>query len=159
MNLLKKRLGSYKPKFLKSFEPLISRYAQYGGGSSDDKFDKAKAFSNVYEFYIYAFFIGLSKNRVLEITTQDDAKGFMEIENWKPPELVEQLLICAISESAFDMNAVENMEKDDLYKESNKIFSTIEKYANGGFLYIKQQIDENQELADDELIFVNFLAD
>lgn len=159
MNLLKKRFNSLKPRYLKSFEPMITRYAQFGGGSAEDKFNKAKAFSNVYEFYIYAFFLGLAKDRVLDITPQDEAKGFMEIENWKPYELAEQLLICAIGESDFDMNSVENMEKADIYKESSKVNATIEKYANGGFLYIQEKIEEEQANAEDELIFVNFLND
>ncbi|WP_339349890.1 hypothetical protein [uncultured Alteromonas sp.] len=159
MNLLKKRLNSLKPRYLKSFEQLISRYAQFGGGSADDKFNKAKAFSNVYEFYVYAFFLGLAKDRALDIAPQDEAKSFMEIENWKPYEIAEQLLICAIGESDFDLNAVENMEKDEIYKETNKISATIEKYANGGFLYIQERLEESQDSVEDELIFVNFLTD
>lgn len=159
MNLLKKRLNSFKPRYLKSFEPMITQYAQFGGGSAEDKFNKAKAFSNVYEFYIYAFFLGLAKNKALDITSQDDAKGFMEIENWKPYELTEQLLICAIGESDFDMNAVENMEKDELYKESNRVNSTIERFANGGLLYIQERIEENYDSDEDELVFVNFLKE
>jgi|TARA_R110002012_G_scaffold295746_2_gene492468 hypothetical protein len=159
MNLLKKRLNSFRPKFLLSLEPIISRYAQYGGGSKDEKYDKGKAFSNVYEFYIYAFFIGLAKNKTLDITPDDETKDFWEIENWKPAELAEQLIICAIAESDFDMNAVEKMHKDELYSESTKVLSTIERYANGGLLYIKQEIENNQELAEDEMLFVNFLED
>lgn len=159
MNLLKKRINSFRPKFLQSFEPIISRYAQYGGGSKEDKFNRGKAFANVYEFYIYAFFIGLAKNKSLELTPEDTAKDFWEMENWKPADLTEQLIICAIAESGFDMNAVENMDKDSLYKESTKILSTIEKFANGGFLYIKQKVEESEEAAEDELLFVNLLEE
>jgi hypothetical protein len=159
MSILKEKFGKLKPRYLSSFEELIKQYAQFGGGSVDDKFSKAKAFSSVYEFYIFCFFLGLNRNKKLEITESDSSKGFWEMENWKPADLVEQLYICAIAESDFDMVAVENMDDQFLKDEISKVLKVIESYANGGFLLIKQEIEEDEETASNDLFFVKLLAE
>lgn len=157
--ILKHKFGKLKPRYLTTFEPLLKKYAQFGGGGVDDKFDKAKAFSNVYEFYLYCFFLGLNRNKKLEITEKDEAKGFWEIENWKPNDLVEQLFVCAIGESDFDMIEVEYMEESQLKSEVSKVLRFIEGFANGGLLTIQQELDEDYESASDDLFFVRLLAE
>jgi hypothetical protein len=157
--ILKNKLGKLKPRFLTTFEPLLKKYAQFGGGSAEDKFAKAKAFSNVYEFYMYCFFLGLNRNKKLEITGIDEAKGFWEIENWKPVELVEQLLVCALGESDFDFIAVEQMGEEELKFELGKILKLIEDFANGGLLIIQRELEDDEESAVDELFFVRLLAE
>ena len=156
--ILKHKFGKLKPKYLTTFEPLLKKYAQFGGGSDDDKFNKAKAFSNVYEFYLYCFFLGLNRNKQLEITDKDTAKGFWEIENWKPVDLVEQLFVCAIGESDFNMVEVEYMDENEIKAEVSKVLKFIEGYANGGLLTIQQELDDDEESAMDDLFFVRLLA-
>lgn len=157
--ILKHRLGKLKPRFLTTFEPLLKKYAQYGGGSDEDKFTKAKAFSNVYEFYMYCFFLGLNRDKKLEITATDEGKGFWEIENWKPVDLVEQLFVCAIGESDFDLISAEQMEEAELKLEIGKIQKLIEDFANGGLLLIQQELEDDEESAMDDLFFVRLLAE
>ncbi len=159
MSLLKEKFGKLNPRYLSSFEELIKRYAQFGGGSVEDKFSKAKSFSSVYEFYMFCFFLGINRNKKLEITESDSAKGFWEIENWKPTDLVEQLFICAIAESDFDMVGVEHMNELQLKLEFSKVIKLIEDYANGGFLLIQQEIEDDEETAMDDLFFVRLLAE
>lgn len=157
--ILKHKFRKLKPRYLTTFEPLLKKYAQFGGGSADDKFYKAKAFSNVYEFYLYCFFLGLNRNKKLEITDIDEAKGFWEMENWKPVDLVEQLFVCAIAESDFDMTEVEHMEEPEIKSEVSKVLRFIEGFANGGLLTIQQELDEDEESAMDDLFFVRLLAE
>ena len=51
----------------------------------------------MYEFYVYAFFLGLARDLKIEITVEDKVKTFWEMENWKPKELIDYLLACAIA--------------------------------------------------------------
>lgn len=157
--ILKHKFGKLKPRYLTTFEPLLKKYAQFGGGSAEDKFYKAKAFSNVYEFYLYCFFLGLNRNKKLEITDTDEAKGFWEIENWKPVDLVEQLFVCAIGESDFNMVEVEHMDEPQIKSEVSKVLRFIEGFANGGLLTVQQELDEDEESAMDDLFFVRLLAE
>ncbi|MBA6349922.1 hypothetical protein [Colwellia sp. BRX8-9] len=159
MNYLKEKFGKFKPRYLSTFDELIKTYAQFGGGSVENKFSKAKAFSSVYEFYMFAFFLGLNKDKKLEITDSDLAKGFWEVENWKPVDLVEQLFVCAIAESDFDMVAIEHMDESQLKSEISKVLRLIEDYANGGLLLIKKEMDDDEETAVDDLFFIKLLAE
>jgi len=159
MSILKQKFGKLKPRYLVSFETFIKRYAQFGGGSAEDKFSKAKAFSSVYEFYIFCFFLGLNRNKKIEITESDEAKGFWEIENWKPPLLIDLLYVCAIGESNFDLVAIEHMDEPELKTEIGKVLKIIEEYANGGLLLVQQEIEEDEEAAMDELLFIKLLVE
>jgi hypothetical protein len=159
MNLLKEKFGKIKPRYLSSFDDLIKKYAQFGGGSVEDKFNKAKAFSNVYEFYMFSFFLGLNRNKKLEITDSDISKGFWEMENWKPIDLVEQMYVCAIAESDFDMVGIEHMEDIKFKVEINKVVKLVEEYANGGLLIIQQETENDEEAAVNDLFFIKLLAE
>lgn len=156
---LKQKFGRLNPRYLTRFEPLLTRYAQFGGGSADDKFDKAKSFSNTYEFYIYCFFLGLQYDKKLEVLSVDEAKTFWTIENWRPVEVVDQLYICAIAESDFDLIAIEQMDESEIKSEMAKVLNTIEGFANGGFQIIKQKLEDDEESAMNDLFFVGLLAE
>jgi hypothetical protein len=85
-------------------------------------------------------------------------EDFWEIENWKPQELTDQLIACALAESDFDMVGVENLEETDISKEVRKLKVTIERYANGGFEIIQDAVEENpDEVANDDF-FVKMLT-
>ena len=62
MNIVEKKMYKLRPGYLARFEDLLRRYSQFGGGADDEKYTQGRAFSNVYEFYAYAFFIGLYKD-------------------------------------------------------------------------------------------------
>lgn len=74
--MLEKKLGNLRPGYLLRFEELIRQNAQFGGGAEEDKYKKARSFSNVYEFYVYAYFLGLKKTFRLEIASTDTVKDF-----------------------------------------------------------------------------------
>jgi hypothetical protein len=156
--ILKEKFGKFKPRYLSSFEPLLKKYAQFGGGSADEKFAKAKAFSNVYEFYTFCFFLGMNHDKKLEIMESDNAKGFWEMENWKPAELTEQIFVCAIAESDFNLIGIEKMDDVMQKTEVLKVLKLIEDYANGGLLIIQKELENDEESAMDDLFFVQLLA-
>lgn len=158
MTIIKERLGKIKPRYLSDFEGVLRTYGQFGGGSEEEKFAKAKSFSNVYEMYIFAFFLGLRRNYKLKLQASDSTKGFWEIENWKPTEVVDMLYACAIAESNFDLVESELLDIEELRSEISDIQQTIESYANGGLFLIKKELEEDAELAADDLFFVKMLA-
>ena len=159
MNIIDKKLYKLNPVYLAEYEDLIRSHSQFGGGASENKFIQAKSFSNVYEFYIYAFFIGLYKNKKVEIISEDKTKSFWEMDNWKPKELVDYLIICAIAESEFDMVAIEQMDEKDASEHIKLLKQEIEKYANGGLRYINDKLEEEPELKDDDMFFISLLSE
>lgn len=159
MNVVESKIYKINPVYKKEFSELIKLYAQFGGGVESERFIKARSFSNVYEFYIYAYFVGLRTNKALMILSEDDTSTFWEMENWKPKPVVDYLVASAIAHSGFDMFAVENMDDRNVSDEVKKIKNTIEIYANGGLQYISKKLEDDPDLIDDELIFVRLLSD
>lgn len=157
MNLIEKKIYKINPSYLAEFEEFIKIHSQFGGGSKDDKFVQGRAFSNVYELYIYSYFIGLYNNLKLDVLMEDKTKTFWEIENWKPRELVKYMISCAIASSDFDMLFIENCEDDEITSEVSKLKSHIESYANGGLRFLRQKFDDDPELIDDEMFFITLL--
>ena len=157
--MLEKKLGNLRPGYLLRFEELIRQNAQFGGGTEEDKYKKARSFSNVYEFYVYAYFLGLKKTFRLEIASTDTVKDFWEVLNWKPKDLADSLLASALGESQVDLSSLEHMEEKELNVEIKKVKETIEAYANGGFDYIERYLKNDPEAISDDRVFVNLLAD
>jgi len=158
MNVLENKLGKLKPGYLLQFEGFIELHSQKGGGSEGDKYIQAKSFSNVYELYIYSFFVGLYKNERYDLADDDKLSRFWEIENWRPSELVESLLACAIAESNFDMIAIEDGDDEFISEQVKLVKREIETYANGGLKYIKSEFDNDPELIDDDTYFLKLLS-
>lgn len=159
MNVIDKKLKKINPVYLAEYEDLIKNHCQFGGGAVSDRYIDAKSFSSVYEFYIYAFFIGLYKNLTVEIISEDKIKSFWEMENWKPKALVDYLIVCAIAESDFDMAAIELMDDNEISKQIALLKQEIEKYANGGLRYIDDMLKGNPDLVDDDTFFIRLISE
>ncbi len=158
MSTLSQKFGKLKPGYLPEFKGFIENHSQFGGGAADEKYVKAKSFSSVYEFYIYAFFIGLYKNERFDFSLEDKLTTFWELENWKPKELVDTLLACAIAESNFDMVEIEHMEENLYFEQTKLIQREIEAYANGGLKYLQKEFIEDPELYEDDMYFIKLLS-
>ncbi len=159
MNLIEKKLFKINPVYLAEFEEFIKYNSQFGGGASDSKFTEGRAFSNVYEFYMYSYFIGLYNNKKVNIIEEDEVKTFWEMENWKPKELVQYLIACAIGSSDFDMINIEHMDEADVLNQVKIIKKHIESFANGGFRYIKELFDNDPELIQDDTFFIKLITE
>ena len=141
MNFVENKVYKLRPGYLPKFDEFIKTHSQFGGGATEDKYVRGKAFSNVYEFYIFSFFIGLYKDESMELIDDDVLKGFWEIENWKPREMVDHMLACALSKSNFNMLAVQEMEESEIIIEVRKLRRVVESYANGGLAYISALVE------------------
>jgi len=158
-NIVEKKLYRINPVYKDEFSDFINRHAQFGGGAESDRYIKARSFSNVYEFYIYAFFVGVRTNTKLDIYPDDSTSTFWEIENWRPREIVDYLFAVAIPLSDFDMVGIEFMDDKCVSEEIKKIKRTIESYANGGFKYLSETLSRDPDLIDDDLLFLHMLSE
>jgi hypothetical protein len=149
--------GRIKPGYFEHFDDFVKSVSQFGGGAEDEKYVRAKYFSNAYEVYIYAFFKGLQNNAYEEIIPGDKLNNFWEMSNWNPRELVSHIYMSAIVNSDFDMAVCEHMEEQDLKNEIRKIKTCIEGYANGGLRILSEAFKEEPELAQDGLAFIGLL--
>jgi len=160
MSTVSEKLGNISPVYLAEFDELVKDLSQFGGqGSKGDKYLHSKAFSNAYEFYMYAFFIGLYRNTRLDILSEDKTTKFWEMNNWKPPKLMNFLLMCAIAESNFDMVGIEQMEENEVLSQIREVKQTIESYANGGLRLIQEKLDADPELAGNDMFFIRLLSE
>jgi hypothetical protein len=158
-NPVEKKIMNLSPRYLEKYEDLLRRYSQFGGGAEDERYTKGRYFSNVYEFYTFAFFLGLYKQKPLKLTEDDKLKTFWEVKNWQPQGLVKNLIACAISKSDFDMYQVQYLDSDSLIaSEVGKIRTTMESYANGGFEVVTKEIESNPDHAEQDDFFIRMLA-
>lgn len=159
MTILEEKISRISPIYLAEFDDLIKTHSQFGGGSEDEKYVKGRSFSNVYEFYMYAFYIGLSIGETVDILSGDNTKKFWELENWKPKNLTQHLVACAITVSNFQMNEVEQQDDEYLIDQVRLLKSTIEGYANAGFRYIKKKFEENPDYENDDTFFIRLIGE
>jgi len=159
VSMVESKFFKINPRYKDIHKDLLTRYAQFGGGAEADKFINSRSFSNVYESYIYAFFIGLNRDVRSDVLNEDKSSTFWEMENWKPRSLVNYLFSCSIAKSNFDMAAVEYMDEGEVADEIRKVKNTIEAYANGGFSVIKGEVEKDPESASDPNFFIQLLMD
>ncbi len=159
MSLIEGKIGNLKPRYLEKHEELIRKFAQFGGGVEEHKYDQGRAFSNVYEFYIYAFFLGLSKGITADLSGDQKLRSFIEVKAWKHSGLTKTLISCAIAESDFDMLRVQTLENDtEISAEVRIIRDCIEGFANGGFDLIQQAVADDPDGAESDDFFVSMLS-
>ena len=158
MSIVEKKMYKLRPGYLGRFEDLLRRYSQFGGGADDDKYTQGRSFSNVYEFYAYAFFIGLYKDTPMDLSDDDDLKAFWEIENWRPKEMIDHILACALARSDFDMLAVQEKEEAEVTADMRILRGTIEQYANGGLDYISKRVEEDPDQAEQDDFFLKMMT-
>src|SRR5690606_8579790 len=113
-----------------------------------------KYFSNFYEFYMYAAFLGLNNDYELPLEPGDEAVKFIEIRDWKPEDLRRFLLMGLIAKSDLDMNAIEDMEDNEIKKEVRGLVNKLEGYANGGFDMIQNRLNDEPHLFESDSCFV-----
>ena len=71
------------PKFDKNLQHLFNNLTRKGGGAESDREDKGRIFSNNYELYMYAFFLGLYNEEYIELPETSDLKDFSHaIQYW-----------------------------------------------------------------------------
>lgn len=149
------------PKYSTRYRELIEKFARKNARdfreSGEDVFELGKYFSNFYEFYMYAAFLGLNNDYELPLEPSDEAVKFIEIRDWKPEDLRRFLLMGLIAKSNLDMNAIEDMEDNEIKKEVRGLVNKLEGYANGGFDIIQNRLSDEPHLFESDSCFVRLL--
>jgi hypothetical protein len=162
----KTRVPRYSAEFRESlFDPLSKK----GGGSEAKKTDLGKHFSNNYELYTYAFFLGLYSNEFAPIpegTSKDDFGH--PIQYWgskgvrldrKDSTIIQEYIFAALIAKS-DLDLVQ-LEKGEISEEAaiKKLIHTMEAYTNGGLTLIKEKLEENSNVFLQPTAFLNMVID
>jgi hypothetical protein len=160
-------LGKKTPRYSMKHRKLIEGFARKGAIDFHEKgeksYDLGKFFTNFYEFYIYASYIGLYTDNPVPIGKEEDTKTFsVPMRDWTSNDskpIVHFLWMAAIVKSGIDMNELENMDDKGVEREMRALKDRIEAYANGGFDFINSKVEENPSFFDDDDCFVKLLKE
>ncbi|MGQ7868962.1 hypothetical protein [Sunxiuqinia sp. sy24] len=149
-NLWKTRVPQYNPEF----QPLLEYLGRKGGGSENDKEQQGKTFSNLYEVYIYAFFLGLYNGERVEIDKGVEKKNFGQpIEYWGKTKAIgrkdfsdiqEYLFAAVVAKSDIDLVKLENANSSKVESAVRKLIREMEAFANAGFIFLQDLYDNNR---------------
>lgn len=162
--------GKSNPEFELRFEPLLRQYCDYGKGYNEYTESKAKILGAGYELYIVAFFIGLYANCCKPLN-QDPTKrkgfgnyvmywGNIEKRNGREPYpgLREYIFMALIARTDIDFIALEKGEIP-LQRAVSELKKKMEGYANYGFDYIQDKLEEDSTwLSRNSSLLNTFLA-
>jgi hypothetical protein len=142
------------PKYDKNLEHLFISLTRKGGGAEIDREDKGKIFSNNYELYIYAFFLGLYNNKYEELPETAELKDFSHaIQHWGSTKsyvredftnLQEYLFMAVIAKTDDIEDDLIELDKGKKTVEAIKkrLHITMQNYTNGGLLLLEKKIQE-----------------
>lgn len=146
----KTRIPKYNAEFQ---ETLFDALSKKGGGSEKTKVSFGKHFSNNYELYMYAYFLGLYNNEFVPIVEKTKKEDFNHaIQFWGSKSnrlerkdftiLQEFIYTSLIAKTEVDFIA---LEKGEISEEEvvKMLISTMEAYTNGGLILIKEKFEEN----------------
>lgn len=157
------RWASAAPKYDKIFEPLFIKLARKGSGTEEGKEDAGKIFSNNYELYIYAFFLGLYKNSRIPI--EGEKIDFShEIKHWgkkgrqfdrKDYTILQRYIFMAIvAKSDLDFIELENGEESEIRKAVLQLRGEFAEYTNAGLFMLQEQYEEDKLAFNDKKWFL-----
>lgn len=157
------------PKYNKEFESLFEQLTKKGGSSVSAQISQGKHFSNNYELYIYAFFLGLYNNEFSPIPEDASRSDFNHaIQYWGNvgsrvgrqdySSIQEQIFAALIAKSDIDLIALEKGEltEDEAIK---NLIQTMESYTNGGLTLISEKLEENSNYFLQTTAFLDMILD
>jgi hypothetical protein len=164
---LMEELGKKTPRYSMKYRRLIEGFARKGAIDyhelGEKSYDLGKFFTNFYEFYVYAAFIGLYTNNPIPIQDGEETNTFsVPMRDWisnNSAQTVQYLWMTMFVKSELDFNELEDMEQKSVEREMRNISRLIEAYANGGFDFINLKVTENPAFFDDDDCFVKLLKE
>lgn len=155
--------ASQPPKYDKIFEPLFDKLARKGSGTEEGKDDAGKIFSNNYELYIYAFFIGLYLNKKTPIDGEKIDFSH-EIKHWgkkgrqfdrKDYTILQQYMFMAtVAKSEVDFIELENAEESEIKKSVLQLRNEFAEFTNTGLLILQDQYNIDKLAFNDKAWFL-----
>jgi hypothetical protein len=163
------RKRSTPPKYSEVHKDIFGIFSSKGGAEGEKKLNLGKHFSNNYELYMYAFFLGLYNNEFSPIPDGEKKVDFShQIEHWGRKStslyrkdftnLQQNMFIALIAKTEIDIIALEKGEikEEEIVKE---LYHTMESYTNGGLILIKEKIEENPNFFLQPTSFLNMILD
>jgi hypothetical protein len=156
------------PKYSEVHSILFETYSQKFGAEGEKKTSLGKNFSTNYEFYIYAFFLGLYYNECIPIAEKEEKKGFsLPIQSWGSKSssirkdftiIQEYIFMALIAKTEIDFIALDKGElsEDDAIK---MLINTMESYTNGGLTIIREKTDLNPNYFLPNTSFLQLILD
>lgn len=167
--------GKRNPQWEEKYQDsVISVFADYGKGVNKYNEVKGKTFGAGFEVFILAFFIGLYHDQtkpLVEDASKRKSFGWA-ISNWgtqesrlgrtQYPRLREYMFAALVAKTDIDLIALDKGETKPS-KVVDQLIDKMEQYANFGFDYIKEQLedDPNYFFKDTAFLrlFLSFLPD
>jgi hypothetical protein len=158
------------PKYNLVFqESLFDAFSKKGGGSEKTKVNRGKHFSNNYELYIFAFFLGLYNEEFVPIPENSKKVDFSHsIQHWGSKSgrferkdftvLQEYIYSALIAKTDVDLIA---LEKGDVFEDdvAKALIQTMEGYTNGGLTLILEKLEENSNYFLQTTAFLNMILE
>lgn len=146
----KTRIPKYDESFRSLlFDPLSKKY----GAEGEKKDNLGKTFSNNYELYMYAFFLGLYNQEYVPINPDSKKVDFSHaIQHWGSKtniltrkdftKLQEYIFVALIAKTDIDLIALDKGEitEDEVIKQ---LIKTMESFTNGGLILIREKLEDN----------------
>lgn len=162
LNLWTEKVPNYSTNFKDS---IFKKLSNFGGGSEDNKIDSGSVFSNGYELYMYAFFLGFYNERYSPL--QSPKQNFsVPIKDWgRKSNRLGRLDFTNLQEHMFYACFIKsNVDWIEVNKGSitieyaiKELLDVFEAYANGGFEIIKDQISSHPALYRDKNSFFELI--
>lgn len=149
--------GKRNPNWEKRYaESIIDVFTDYGRGTTQFSDDRGKIFGAGYEIFIIAFFIGLYSNQTKALT-EDKSKiksyGY-PIKNWGNQEnklgrmsysqIREYMFAALVARTNIDFIALDKGEITP-QRVVDQLINKMEQYANFGFDYIHERMEEQPD--------------
>ncbi|MCG8804140.1 hypothetical protein G1K75_00475 [Tenacibaculum finnmarkense] len=143
------------PKFDKNLQHLFDSLSRKFGGAENDREDKGKIFSNNYELYIYAFFLGLYNDKYEELPENAELKDFSHaIQHWGSTKsnnrndftnLQQYMFMAVIAKTEGIEDDLIELDKGKKTVDAIKkrLHKTLQNYTNGGLLFLEEKIQED----------------
>ena len=168
MSSIFQKFGSKSPQYNKKYkETLFEKFTIKGGGSSEKKRAHGAFFETNYEFLLYGFFLGLYMNSRLELLPSEKVSFSHQIENWGSKKITDprkkfEYIQDALFQAAFVKTDIDwlSVEMGDTPVDEavKKLIQTVEEYANGGFEFLLDKVEERLSIPD-EVFFLQLLTD
>lgn len=162
--------GKRNPEYeIQYDDSIVKLFSDYGRGSNSGSSDRAKILGAGYEVYIMAFFIGLYADKKLPLTTDSSKKKILgqPIMYWGNQEnrkdrksynkIVEYIFVALVAKT--DIKFME-LEKGSLSASSvvGQLIKNMEEYANYGFSYMLEKLDDNPGYFYNNEAFLNIFT-
>lgn len=155
---LKRYINLRRPQYALSKKPIIDLFAQKGKSSTG-----FTQFGPIYQIFMYAFFIGYHlEERVPLPTEAKERTEFLEIGKWNPNEMVNyilMLLLCKKDIVGKEWHEIEDLEEEEVTKIFSGLIKAMEEYANAGFSYIEEVLNDRSNEFQDPYVFANLLKE